>query len=135
MKKDQNDEWSVNTLKLYLEALINENDRRYEQRFVSQQREVGLALAAVKEASSKEETATEKRFEGVNEFRAALSDQQRTLMPRAESELLIKSLDERITRMAFTLSEKKGEGAGIKNAWAYLLALVGLASTILSFFR
>ena len=58
---------------------------------------VSAALAAADRAVIKAEIAAEKRFDSVNEFRSLVSDQQRTLMPRVETELLIRTLNERIT--------------------------------------
>jgi len=54
------------------------------ERFASSERAIQAALAAVKEASLKAEAATEKRFEGVNEFRYQLKDQAATFITRAE---------------------------------------------------
>ncbi len=76
---------------------IANNDRRYDERWRADQQAVKEALAAAEKAVSaalsaaekaveKAELATAARFESVNEFRAQLGDQARTLMPRAEFE-------------------------------------------------
>lgn len=89
------------------DRLLVEIDRRYEQRFMAQENATALALArvdkefhehlaqvraethaalqAADKAIQKAESATEKRFEGVNEFRAQLADQARTFISRTES--------------------------------------------------
>lgn len=89
------------------DKMLTEMDRRYEQRFHAQEGATALALArvdkefhehlaqvraethaaleAADKAIAKAESATEKRFEGVNEFRAQLADQTRTFIPRTES--------------------------------------------------
>jgi len=64
----------------------------FEMRLKEQQRAVEAALASAEKAVTKAEVATEKRFEGVNEFRATLADQAATLMPRAEAEIRFASL-------------------------------------------
>lgn len=46
---------------------------------------VALALAAADKAVTKAEVAAEKRFEGVNEFRAQQADLISTFLPRAEA--------------------------------------------------
>lgn len=88
-------------------AVLIEHDKRYEQRFQGQENNVGLALSrvdkefhehiqqvrtetqaaleAAEKAIAKAETATDKRFESVNEFRAQLADQAARFMPRDES--------------------------------------------------
>jgi hypothetical protein len=57
----------------------------YAQRFEDLDEKTTLALASADKAVSKAEIATEKRFEGVNEFRGALSDANSRLMPREEA--------------------------------------------------
>lgn len=91
-----NGEWTLKTLKAHFEALQQESDKRYEQRFGAQEKAVNAALTAAKEAVSKAETSAEKRFDSVNEFRAQLSDQAATFMPRMESEQRMSTLDEKI---------------------------------------
>ena len=54
------------------------------------------ALASADKASLKADSATEKRFEGVNEFRATLSDQAARLIPRAEVEQIIKGVNDKV---------------------------------------
>lgn len=61
------------SLKEYFDSLIQEKEKRYEQRFVGQQTAVDKADAA-----------NEKRFESVNEFRNTLKDQQITFASKIE---------------------------------------------------
>lgn len=79
-----------------LRDIIDANDRRYEQRFVDSKTAVEAALSAAKEAVIKAEVAADKRFEGVNEFRAALSDQQIRLISRTEVQAILTGLEARI---------------------------------------
>jgi hypothetical protein len=91
-----------------LKALLQEKDKRDEQRFIAQESAVQAALLAQKEAVatallsadravSKAEMAAEKRFEGMNEFRQALSDQNSTFLPRAEGESQFKNLNDKFS--------------------------------------
>lgn len=59
------------------------------------ERAVQTALLAAEKAVAKAETAAEKRFEAQNEFRAQLSDQAATFLPRAEAETRIAALSEK----------------------------------------
>lgn len=61
------------SLKEYFDSLIQEKEKRYEQRFIAQQTAVDKADAA-----------NEKRFESVNEFRNTLKDQQLTFASKIE---------------------------------------------------
>lgn len=62
-------------LKYYLERLIAEHDRRYEQRFTASEQAVLKAERAMKE-----------RLDSMNEFREALKDQANRMATRDELE-------------------------------------------------
>lgn len=79
-----------------LETLIDEREDRTKERFASMKIAVDAALAAADRAVTKAEIATEKRFEGVNEFRETLRDQASTLMPRSEYEVQHNTLAEKV---------------------------------------
>jgi hypothetical protein len=110
--------------------------------FQSQKEAVAQALASADRAVSKAELATEKRFEAVNEFRATLADQQRTLMPRSEAETIFNALREKLDTINKSLTEKidaviklqvsqGGMRTGEKYGWQYAVAIVGLLLTII----
>jgi hypothetical protein len=153
-KQDAESQWTVDTLHEYLLALIVSNDLRYNQRFeasqsaintalIAQQTAMATALTAQKlavdtaqsaadRAVTKSELAADKRFESVNEFRGTLQDQQRTLMPRLEAELLIKQLSEKIDSIQMTQTARSGQKSGLQEGWAYLLGAVGILSLLAS---
>ena len=136
----------------------NERDLRYQQRFDAQEKAVRDALAAAKEAVTaaliaadravtKAELASERRFEGVNEFRAQLADQAATLMPRAESTLILNTIndkvdvavariDERLSKISEAgVSTKSGhEGAAIiGDKWrTTMLAIASIAISLIT---
>jgi len=117
--------------------LIEEHDKRYTQRFDAQQQAMSAALAAAEKAVSKAETASEKRFESVNEFRAALGDQTRDLMPRAEVEARFGSLTEKIdgpNGVMRRIERSAGRGAGLADGWGYLVGAVGLIAAVVALF-
>lgn len=136
------DGWSVETALDHLLALIASNDRRYEERFAAQERalEVGFiaareavnaALTSADRAVQKAETAAERRFDSVNEFRSTLADQQRTLIPRAEVDVLMRAFTEKIDRLQTQVDsvraearEKDSRQSGSSLGWAAAIALV-----------
>jgi hypothetical protein len=138
-------EWTLSTLKEYLEGVLTAHDRRYEQRFEDQKQAVNTAMAAAEKAVQaalsaadqavrKAETASERRFDSVNEFRLTLSDQQRTLWPRAEGEKLLEVVNERLTLISARLDRLEGQGMGKGAGWAAaaaVVALVAMAMTLL----
>jgi hypothetical protein len=121
-ERDPNgDEWTLKTLRVLIEA----NDLRYSQRFAAQsealsaaftaqQNAVNAALTAADRAVLKAESASEKRFDAVNEFRASLADQSRLLMPRAESEQASKTLKEQMDKLEKDFRERSNITAGVK---------------------
>jgi len=85
---------------------LAERELRYEQRFMAQEKAVNAALIAQKEAVVKQEMASEKRFEGVNEFRAQLSDQAATFLPRNEYQVQHDSLNEKVDAVTKNVAER-----------------------------
>ena len=121
--------------------VITEMDRRIEVQFSEKDKAVSAALAAAKEAVAaalsaadravaKAEIATENRFESVNEFRAQLGDQTRTLMSRTEFEAKYDSLDQKVGALEKAIERAGGRGAGIASiiggAFAAGLVIVGV---------
>jgi hypothetical protein len=144
--------WSLETAIDYLLALLGEkdahirtlitaNDQRYAERFNASQKalelglagtksEISLALAAADRAVQKAEMATEKRFESVNEFRGTLDNQQRTLIPRSEVDVLGKGLEEKIAQLTKQYDGLQAERQGIKGGWGYAAGAVGLILSV-----
>ena len=101
-----------------IERVLDERDRRYEQRWVSQEDAVRLALVGVNKemiermrqvreetqaamlasdkAISKAEDATERRFAAVNGFQAAISDQNASFARRREVDAIANGLTEKV---------------------------------------
>ena len=120
-----------------LDTMLNEREDRTKERFASMKIAVDAALAAADRAVTKAEIATEKRFEGVNEFRETLRDQAANLMPRMEYEVQHRALsvkvDEAIKRLAAieTVSLSKKEGLGTVGAIVLgIIAAVTALATI-----
>ena len=129
-------------------------DLRYQQRFDAQsdalaaafqsqqqamktafdvaEKAVNAALAAADRAVSKAERAADKRFEGVNEFRATLADQQRTLIPRSEVDVIVRSINEKLARLETINTARQGESTGVRGGWGYAVGVFGLVLAILS---
>lgn len=113
-------------------AAIGKVERALDERFSAQ----ALAL-------SKQESATEKRFDAVNEFRAQLSDQAGTFMPRSESEVRAQGLTEkleansdRINKLELRVSSRldlaDGRSAGADKTIGWIFAAAGFVSTVIA---
>jgi DNA-binding SARP family transcriptional activator len=120
-----------------LRTLIDERDVRYNQRFQAQQEALTAALSAAKEAVaaallaadravSKAELAAEKRFESVNEFRGALSDQTAKLLPRVEADARFSNLEEKINRLDKADAGRSGGEIVKDNSGRVILLIIGI---------
>jgi hypothetical protein len=93
---------------------------------------VALALAAADKAVSKAETATEKRFESVNEFRQTLSDQTRSFVSKVEFDAVRDTNAARIADLASRLDKTEGKAVGLNAGWVYLIGGISVAATLTS---
>jgi hypothetical protein len=122
-------------------SLREADSLRYQQRFDASKTALKTALlaadskaeaavTAAQKAVDKAATATEKRFESVNEFRQALTDQTATFPSRVELEALsgkIDDLKERITRA-------EGRSTGLSDGTRLLIQLGGLLVAALTLY-
>lgn len=120
--------WSLDTLREHLQALLVEADKRNQQRFDGQEKAVSAALQAAKEAVTKAETAAEKRFDSVNEFRQQLSDQAASFMPRREAEQRLGVLEAQGNRQG-----GREDGAGRSSATMISVASILIAAASVAF--
>jgi hypothetical protein len=74
--------WTLDTLK----ELMDERDKRYEQRFISSQK-------AIDEAKGE----TQKKFENTNEWRGLVTDTQKNYITRAELDPVVKQVNTCVT--------------------------------------
>ncbi len=135
--------WTVDSLKELMMAVLEEMDRRYEQRFEAQQvalrdalisseKAVNAALNAAERAVSKAELASERRFESINEFRGQLADQAATLMPRAETTVLLSAINDRLATLETRVTERAGALQGQNAMRAALFTVCGLVIAALA---
>lgn len=120
----------METLKAHLSDLIASNDRRYQHQFVAQEKAVATALKSAEQAVLKAESATERRFESVNEFRATLSDQTAGLIPRKEAEARMIGLAARVELLDGRVNRAEGAARGLQLGWAMLTGLVVVIGSI-----
>lgn len=116
----------LDSLKALLDARLAEIDRRYEQRFSAQEAAVLAALVSANAATNKAEAATDRRFESVNEFRQALTDQTATFITRAEAEARIGANAEKIADLFDRVNLMGGRQAGSTDTRSFLIASVGV---------
>jgi hypothetical protein len=96
---------------------------------------VDTRFEAIKEAITKAESANDKRFDGVNEFRGQLGDQTRLLMPRLEVEEKFKGMEKSISELTTRVNAREDRGRGMGEIWGYVLGVLGALAIIYSFLR
>lgn len=124
--------WTLEALKEHFQALMVESDRRNQQRFEGQEKAVGAALQAAKEAVEKAEAAANKRFDSVNEFRQQLSDQAASFMPRREAEQRLGVLETQANRQS---GKEDGSGRFGASLLAIGSLLIASAAVLVAIFR
>lgn len=117
-------------------VVMEERDRRYEERFRAQEVAVATALTAIKEQTAANFAASEKAIGKAenaqadynvrsNEFRGQLDDQAKTLLPRAEAAARFGNQDEKfeqIRKDIASLRESRSEGGGKEKSSDKLIA-------------
>jgi len=148
------EEWTPAIVLAYLSAIIENNKQQSDQRFddskeavttalLAQKELTSAALVAAKEAVVKAEVATEKRLEGMNEFRGQLIDQATMLMPRSEAEQRMTQLAEKINDLDSKFSREfasvnkrldltEGHSGGMNAIWGYIIGGIGSAVAMIS---
>ena len=140
--EDQVSGWTTDTLHAHLNGRIADQRAYFEARLAAltgllderhhaQSQAVAAALLSAEKAVGKAETAAEKRFDAVNEFRAQLADQASTFMPRSESEARASALAEKVDALDKRLDKAEGRTSGSTATWGYLVAGVGLLLAVI----
>lgn len=110
-------DWTIETLKSYMDAILSERDRQYDTRFRASEIAVNAALAAQEKAVAAAFLASEKAIVKAedaqkdynvrsNEFRGQLDDQAKTLMPRTETLGLFKNIDDKLVAVQKSFEDK-----------------------------
>jgi len=166
------------SLREYLESRLDaldriggERDKQYDARFRAAEIAVNAALAAQEKAVAAAFLASEKAIVKAevaqadynvrsNEFRGQLDDQAKTLMPRAETTVLFKSVDDKLVSAVVSLegkldalrsqmdkadkanaddikslresrSEQVGSKANARDSWGYVVGAAGIVFGII----
>ncbi len=127
------------SLREYLNAQIRGVEMLSEQRFQSMKEQVAAAFDSSQRAIDKADEATEKRFEGVNEFRAALSDQATRFVTNDQLSALADKLQASIERnredldaLSKRIDLREGAISGSRLTWGSMAALVAGVGTIIA---
>lgn len=126
----------------HLRELMDERDRRYQQRDEDRQRAVDAALASAEKAVTaalvaadravaKAELAADKRFDSVNEFRGQLNDQATTFLSRNEYAAQHESLEDKVQALTDRINSSQGKAEGSQLTKGNYYAALGAVATVL----
>jgi hypothetical protein len=116
----------------YVDSRFETQNLAVAAALAAQEKAVAAALAAADRAVAKAEMAAEKRFESVNEFRSALADNFRTLMPRSESEQALKALTEKLDALTVRVNSRDDRNRGMSALWGIVAGGIGLLIATIS---
>ena len=126
------------SLREYVTLMVQAEMRRVNERFHAVETATEKAFENSQRAIDKADLATEKRFEGVNEFRAALSDQASRFVTAEQLKTLAEKLEagytrnrEDIDRINVRLERREGETAGSRLTWGAMATLLAAFATII----
>lgn len=86
---------------------------------------IDAEIDAVREATTVAHKALEHRLDGMNEFRAALGDQSRTMVTRSEMDASLKSLLSDVDSLKESRAELRGKASQSSVTIAYVFAALG----------
>jgi hypothetical protein len=101
----------------------------FNERIDSAKESAAVALSAAEKAITKSETAADKRFELLNEFRGAMSDASKDNITRAEAEQRFAAITDKIKDLGDRLNRNDGNKQGLLDGWKILAGLIGLLAT------
>jgi hypothetical protein len=102
----------------HIMAILHERDRLNAER----DRRIDAEFEAQKSAVTTAMTATERRFDSVNEFRQTLSDQAHAFATRDQ----LDALRAIVGLLAARLDKLEGQRSGLGTGWSILVAVVGV---------
>jgi hypothetical protein len=132
--------WTLNTLESFLSSKIaalqklsDEREDRNKERFAAAKETIAVAMTAADKAIVKAETATEKRFDSVNEFRQTLSDQATQFMPRTEYRISHEAIAEKVEGLNGRLTAiESSKDASTKASTQYSAWILGAVAIMIS---
>jgi hypothetical protein len=96
-------DWTVGTLYLFVSSMFRETDMRYDQRHGALLESIAAALLSTKEAIVKAESASDKRYQSLNELRGAMSDLVSNMMSKSEGAATFKGHADKLDGLAASI--------------------------------
>jgi hypothetical protein len=120
----------VVSLREHVEALREADNLRFKSEREDDNLRNQQRFDAMETAIKKAETATERRFESVNEFRSTLTDQTKEFPTKAVVDGKFAALEAQVAALTGRLDRREGSGQGLHSGWLILVAAIGSLSSI-----
>lgn len=120
------------SLREYIDMRFGEQKEAVNAALIAADKAVNAALSAADRAVAKAEIATEKRFDSVNEFRGALNDNARLLMPRAEAERAFAALGEKIEELTKRVIAHEETAKGAIQGYGWVISILGAVTSVVT---
>ena len=118
--------WTIDALKQYFDEKIGLLEEKTKERFLAAKENISIALLASEKAIVKAETANDKRFDSVNEFRGTLSDQTKNLVSRTEYLVQHQNLIEKIDSSSLRLADFESRASALSSITTAVHNQVGI---------
>jgi tetrahydromethanopterin S-methyltransferase subunit G len=106
---------------------LNTADEQIAKALISMDKRFELTIQASEKAVLKAEASNERRFEAVNEFRGQLFDQQQTLVRKAEVDIRFDAINAKLDAAISQLQQSKGKELGQGMVWGIVAVVLTLA--------
>lgn len=116
----------------YLDDKLENLEKSIDIRFESVARTTEAALSSADKATLKAESAAEKRFEGLNEFRGQQKDIIETFARRTEFRLVVDRLEQDIRNLQLARAKMEGKASAASVYIGYIIALTGIVIGVIS---
>ena len=93
-------------------------------------KQVDIAFKAAEKATDTALQAQQRVNLTQNEFRGALSDSARLLMPRAEAEQAFRGINEKIESLTARVNARDERGSGMHQGWLITVGAIGVIGTV-----
>ena len=131
-ESDIRNDWTPSLVHRHISSVISSNDRRYEERFESQEKAINAALIATEKALAVAEHNAEKWRINVNEWRAEMDNREDKFTLQVETDVQFRAYNERVSKLEIAEANRMGKGAGLSTGWTLLAGAIGLFLTILT---
>lgn len=123
--------WTLPTLYTHLDGKIDDLDKRTKLQFEATKESVAIAQSATRDASTKADSALEKRLEGLNELRDIVTSLMAERMSKEAAETRFAAQDEKIVRLEKQMAEEMGAKGQLQQNKQYSMWIFAIVVSVI----